>query len=149
MNHTDRFAVLGLGVFGARLARALAASGAEVIAADQDPQLVEQISDHVTLAVRLDTTDEHALRAQGIDKVDAAVVGIGSAFEDAALTTSTLKGLGVPRVIARATSKARGEILSRIGADDIINPEAESADRWCARLVMPQVLEKIDLGEVH
>lgn len=149
MNHTNRFAVLGLGVFGARLARALAAAGAEVIAVDQDQQLVEQIGDHVTLAVRLDTTDEQALRAQGIDKVDVAIVGIGTSFEDAALTTSTLKRVGVPRVIARATSTTRGEILARIGADDVVNPEAESADRWCARLVMPQVLEKIDLGEAH
>jgi len=149
MSVTHRFAVIGLGRFGFRLAKQLAAAGAEVIAADTDPGLIDKIRDDVALAVCLDATDEDALRAQGLDKVDVAVVGIGTAFESAALATSTLKGIGVPRVISRATTRTRAEILSRIGADDIANPEAESADRWCQRLVMPQVMEKIDLGGGH
>jgi trk system potassium uptake protein TrkA len=149
MNHAHRFAVIGLGRFGARLARGLAAAGAEVIAVDKRADLVDQIRDDVTLAVVLDATDPQALNAQGIDKVDVAVVGVGGAFEDCALATSVLKQLGVARVISRATTKARGEILSRIGADDIINPEAEAAARWCSRLTMPQVMEKIDLGDAH
>ena len=149
MSDTSRFAVIGLGAFGTRLARELAEAGAEVIAIDRRQHLVDEIRDHVTLAVALDGSDEHALRTQGIDKVDIVVVGIGSAFEDAVLTTSTLKRLGVPRVISRATSATRGEILARIGADMVVNPEAEAADRWCGRLVMPQVMEKIDLGDAH
>ena len=149
MNHAHRFAVIGLGRFGMRLARALAAAGAEVVAVDKNPTLIEQIRDDVTLAVVLDTTDQEALIAQGIDKVDVAVVGVGGAFEACALATSVLKQLGVPRVLSRATTRARAEILSRIGADDIINPEAEAAQRWCSRLTMPQVMEKIDLGEAH
>ncbi len=149
MSDSSRFAVIGLGGFGARLARALAAAGAEVIAVDRNQDLVEDIRDHVTLAVALDASDEHALRAQAIDKVDVAVVGIGTAFEDAALATSTLKRLGVPRVISRASSSTRGEILLRIGADQVVNAERETADRWCRRLVMPQVMESIDLGHAH
>ncbi|HET6430333.1 MAG TPA: TrkA family potassium uptake protein [Phycisphaerae bacterium] len=149
MSVTNRFAIIGLGRFGARLARQLALAGAEVIAVDCDAGLIDKVRDDVALAVCLDATDEGALRAQGLDKVDVAVVGIGTAFEAAALTTSTLKRIGVPRVICRATTGARAEILSRIGADDIANPEAESADRWCQRLVMPQVMEKIDLGGGH
>ena len=145
----NRFAVIGLGDFGAPLARALASAGAEVIAVDRDTALVDDIRDDVTLAVALDSSDEHALRAQGIDRVDVAIVSIGAAFEDAALATSTLKRLGVPRVISRATSSARGEILSRIGADDVVNPERETADRWCRRLVMPQIMDSIDLGQDH
>ena len=149
MTTTHRFAIIGLGRFGMRLARGLAQAGAEVIAVDIDEQLVETIRDRVTLAVSLDATDEKALVAQGIDKVDVAVVGVGGAFEACALATSILKQLGVPRVISRATTRARGEILSRIGADEIINPEAEAAAKWTGRLTMPDVIEKIDLGENH
>lgn len=149
MNHAHRFAIIGLGRFGMGLARGLAAAGAEVIAVDHRASVIEDIRDDVTLAVVLDATDEQALTAQGIDQVDVAVVGVGGAFEACALATSVLKQLGVPRVISRATTKARAEILARIGADDIINPEAESAARWCSRLTMPQVMEKIDLGEQH
>ncbi len=149
MGNSNRFAVIGLGRFGMRLARGLAAAGAEVIAVDKRTDLVEQMRDVVTLAVVLDATDEEAIIAQGIDKVNVAVVGVGGAFESSALATSILKSLGVPRVISRATTRQRAEILSRIGADDIVNPEAESAERWCHRLVVPQVTEKIDLGEDH
>ena len=72
-----RFAVIGLGRFGGHLARKLAQGTAEVIAIDKDRKLIEQISEEVTLAVRLDSTDADALRSQGVDKVDVAVVGIG------------------------------------------------------------------------
>jgi trk system potassium uptake protein TrkA len=145
----ERFAVIGLGRFGTRLATLLADAGAEVLAVDCDKGRVEAISERVTLAVCLDSTDEEALRAQDIDKVDVAIVGIGSAFEAAVLTTVTLKQLGVPQVIARATTGIRGQILLRIGADDIVNPEKESAERWRGRLLAPAILERVALAEGH
>jgi trk system potassium uptake protein TrkA len=143
----ERFAVIGLGRFGMRLASLLAAGGAEVIAVDNDRELVELIRDKVAVAVCLDCTDEEALRAQGIEKVDVAVVGIGSSLEASSLTTVVLKQLGVRRVIARATTPMHAQILSRIGADDIVNPEHESADRWSDKLLAPRVLERIPLAE--
>jgi len=141
------FAVIGLGRFGVRLATSLADAGAEVIAIDRNRELVDRIKDRVALAVCLDATDEEALRTQGIDKVDAAVVGIGTSFEEAVLCTVILKQIGVPRVISRATTTTRGQVLSRVGADDIANPERESADRWCNRLLTPAVMERIVLAE--
>lgn len=141
-----RFAVIGLGRFGMKLARNLAASGAEVIAIDRNRQLVEELQEDVTVAVRLDSTDEAALRSQGIADVPVAVVGIGEDFESSALTTSVLKAIGVPRVITRAQSEARGRILRRIGADEIVYPEGESAERWAARLVMPRLEKLLELS---
>lgn len=143
----ERFAVIGLGRFGMRLAELLAQGGAEVIAIDRKRELVEAVRDKVTVAICMDSTDERALRAQGIDKVDVAVVGLGTAFEASALTTVLLKQLGVPRVVTRAATSVRGQILSRIGADDIVNPEKESAERWRNRLMAPAVMERIDLAE--
>lgn len=130
-----------------RLARLLAESGAEVIAIDRHRECVEEIRDHVTMAVCMDSTDEQALRAQGIDKVDVAIVGVGSAFESSALTTVLLKQIGVPRVLVRAATRVRGHILSRIGADDIVNPENESAERWRNRLMAPSIIEQIELSD--
>jgi len=115
----ERFAVIGLGRFGERLATLLAESGAEVIAIDSDQEIIDEIRDRVALAVCMDATNEEALRAQGIDKVDVAVVGLGTAFEDNALVTVLLKQLGVPRVVSRAATAIRAQILSRIGARSI------------------------------
>ncbi len=143
----ERLAIIGLGRFGNRLAELLAKAGAEVIAVDRDRDLVETVRDMVTVAVCLDSTDAEALKAQGIDQVDAAVVGIGTGFEDAALTTAVLKKLGVPKVISRAGTEIRGQILSNIGADEIANPEEESAQRWAGRLLAPAIMERIALAE--
>ena len=143
----ERFAIIGLGRFGMRLARLLAAGGAEVIAIDRHRELVEDIRDDVARAVCMDSTDADALKAQGVDKVDVAVVGVGTNFEAATLTTVILKHLGVPRVISRATSNIRGQVLSSVGADDLVNPERESAERWCDRLLAPSIMERIALAE--
>lgn len=127
----------------------LAESGAEVLAIDKDRDLVEEIRDRVVLAVCLDSTNEQALKAQGVHEVDVAVVGIGEDFESSVLTTVLLKQLGIKRLIVRAESKMRAEILTRIGADDIVNPERESADRWRSRLLAPALMERIELAEGH
>jgi trk system potassium uptake protein TrkA len=144
-----RFAVIGLGRFGQRLARTLMTGDVEVIAVDRNGKSVEQVRDEVTLAVRLDSTDEEALKAQGIHEVDVAVVGIGVDFESAALTVATLKQLGVKRIIARAESDIQAKILTRVGADEIASPERESALRWAHRLMLPSLKQYVELGEGH
>lgn len=138
----ERFAVIGLGRFGSRLAAKLAAAGRDVIAIDRDVNLVDDLRDRVTLAVALDATDEQALRANDIGHVDVAVVGIGDNFEAAVLATVVLKQLGVKRVISRAMTATAATILRKIGADDVVRPEDESADRWCGKLVSPEFLSQ-------
>ncbi len=143
----ERFAVIGLGRFGMMLARLLAEDGADVIAVDIDKECVDDIRDQVSLAVCLDATDVEALKSQGIDKVDVAIVGVGKSFENSVLATVTLKELGIPTVISRATSRVRAEILARVGADDVVNPEKESALRWKSRLLAPSIMDRIELAE--
>ncbi len=144
-----KFAVIGLGRFGRKLAVALTMSEAEVIAIDQNRDIIDEIRDEVTHAVRIDSTDEDALRAQGINKVDVAIVGIGQggrSFESSILTVVNLKTLGVPLVYARAESTTQGQVLEKIGATEVIYPEIESAQKWAYRLIAPQITEKIDFA---
>ncbi len=145
-----RFAVIGLGRFGKKLAIALAMSGAEVIAIDRDRDEIELIRDQVSHAVRLDSTDEEALKAQGVDKVDVAIVGIGQGtgqgFESAILTVVNLKQMGVKEIFARSEDLIAGEVFSKIGATEVIYPEIESAQRWAYKLIAPQIGEKIDFA---
>jgi len=147
-----RFAVIGLGRFGKKLAIALAMSGAEVVAIDKNREEIEQIRDQVSLAVRLDSTDEEALKAQGIDKVDVAIVGIGQGagagkgFESAILTVVNLRQMGVPQIYARAEDLIAGEVFSKVGATEVIYPEIESAQKWAYKLIAPQIGEKIDFA---
>ncbi len=144
-----RFAVIGLGRFGQKLAIALSMSGAEVIAIDRDRVVVEQIRDQVSHAVRLDSTDEEALRSQGVEKVDVAIVGMGQggrAFESAILTVVNLKQMGVKQICARAQNLVGGQVFSAVGATEVIYPEIESAQRWAYKLIAPHIGEKIDFA---
>ncbi|MCL4198154.1 MAG: TrkA family potassium uptake protein [Phycisphaerales bacterium] len=143
---SERFVVIGLGRYGSRLAVNLARAGAEVIAIDRNREVVEEIRDRVTLAVAMDSTDEQALRLQGVDKVGVAVVAIGHDFEANALTTVILKHIGVKRVISRAGNPMQVRILSRIGADSVVNPEDETADRWSHKLLAPYLIDHIELA---
>ena len=146
-----RFAVIGLGRFGRKLAIALAMSGAEVIAIDKNREAIEILADQVSHAVRLDSTDEEALKAQGVDKVDVAIIGIGQGtgrgFESAILTVVNLRQMGVNRIYARAEDLIAGEVFSKVGATEVIYPEIESAQRWAYKLIAPQIGEKIDFAE--
>ncbi len=145
----QRFAIIGLGRFGEHLARALAAAGDEVIAIDHNATHVERIRDDVTLAVRMNATDQAALIAQGIQDVDAAIVTIGEAFESSVLTVVTLKELGVPRIIARAMTDLQAKILRKVGADEIASAEQESALRWAHRLSLPNLSQYVELEADH
>lgn len=144
-----RYAVIGLGRFGKKLAIALSMSDAEVIAIDRDRLIVEEIRDQVSLAVRLDSTDEDALKSQSVDKVDAAIVGMGQGgrtFESAIMTVVSLKNMGVKHIYARAQNLTSGQVFTAVGATEIIYPEIETAQRWAYKLIAPHIGEKIDFA---
>lgn len=143
------FAIIGLGRFGRRLATSLTEHGHEVIAVDTRQDLIEEARDEVALAVRLDATEAAALKAQNIDRVDAAIVTIGEHFEANALATATLKEIGVKQVISRAGTSIQAKILARIGADQVVSPEDESAVRLGRQLSNPNIMEFVELSEGH
>ena len=144
-----RFAVIGLGRFGMTLARALSDNGAEVVAVDTEREPVDEARELVTVSLKLDSTDEKALAAHDVDKMDAVIVGIGESFESKALTVATLKKMGVKRIICRAESDLRARILSAIGADEVVYPEEESALRLAQKLVAPNIVDYVELAEGH
>ncbi|MCA9297513.1 MAG: NAD-binding protein, partial [Phycisphaerales bacterium] len=108
-SHRSLIAVLGLGRFGQRLALQLARGGEDVIACDRNRDAVELIATDVAQAVALDVTDEQAMRAQGIQRAKAGVIGIGEDFGSSVLCTTLLRQMEIPRVIARARSRTTAE----------------------------------------
>lgn len=142
-----KVAVVGLGRFGMTLARKLSELGAEVIAADRNAQLVQEVKDDVDVAVRLDSTDEEALAAQDIHKVDVLVVAIGENFEASLLTTVIALRLGIPKVICRAQTAVHAEIFRQIGAHEVLQPEAEVGATLARRLASSRIRDFIRLAE--
>ncbi len=141
-----RYAVIGLGVFGKRLAMSLERLGGEVIAVDRDAAKIEEIKDAVSVALVMDSTDEDALREQGIDQVDAAVVCIGEHFEANVLTTVHLKNMGVGLVVARAAEGIQSQILTRVGADRVVHPEEEIAERLGRQICQQNIVDFVRIS---
>jgi len=142
-----KVAIIGLGRFGTELAKSLGASKVEVIAIDNSDKLVNVVKDDVAIAVRLNSTDEMALKSQEIDKVDACVISIGENFEAALLTTVIVKKLGVPKIICRAQSKFHAEIFMQIGATDVIQPEVQAGAHLARLLANPHLEDYLQVGD--
>ena len=141
-----QFAVIGLGRFGSAMATTLAELGQEVIGVDGDAERVRQLADTVTQAVELDATDERALRSVGIQDVDVAVVSIGENIESSLLVVMQLGQLGVKSIVAKAVTPIHGRILEKLGVSRVIFPEREMAVRIAHGLVMPNVIDYIELS---
>ena len=141
-----QFAVIGLGRFGSAMAMTLADLGQDVIGVDGAPEKVRQLADVIAQAIELDATDERALKAAGIQDVDVAVVSIGENIESSLLVVMQLKELGITSIVAKAVTPLHGRILEKLGVSRVIFPEREMAIRVAHRLVMPNVLEFIELS---
>ncbi|MEM6841929.1 MAG: TrkA family potassium uptake protein [Bacteroidota bacterium] len=146
---SQRFAVIGLGQLGNSIALTLAEQGAQVIAIDQDITYVERIKDQVAHAVALDSRDAEALKAQEIDRIDAAVVAIGEDFEALLMTTVALQELGVKRIIARASSDQQHAILNMLGIDEILSPEKKVGESVAKMLLQPSIKAFLSLSEEY
>jgi trk system potassium uptake protein len=144
-----RFLVVGLGQFGAELARALYEKGADVIAIDTNMEMVEQIKNSVTSAVNMDVTNEEALRALNLEDLTAAIVAIGEDREASILATAILKEMGIETIIARRANELHGKILEKVGATRVISPEINIADQLARNLISPGLLEHIALPDGH
>jgi trk/ktr system potassium uptake protein len=144
-----QFAVIGLGKFGIKVALTLSQKGGQVLVVDEDIRKVEEIKDLVSQAVCLDSTDEDAMRAAGLEDVDAAIVGAGENLEHSILTTAILKKLGVPHIVARASSDLHAQILERVGATRVINVEEQMGEQVARGIIAPAIQEQFALATGH
>lgn len=141
------FVVIGLGRFGSRIAKKLYSMNCEVLAVDIDNEKVQQIADDVTQAVSGDAQDNDVLRALGVRNYDCAIVCIATNISASTIITMNLKELDVPYICAKAQSPMHKRILEKLGADSVVIPEQEMADRLAKKLVEPSILDVIEISE--
>lgn len=109
--------------------------------------LVQQVANDVTHAVVGDAQDKEVLRALGVRDMDCAIVSIGDDLAASVLITLNLKELGVPQVICKAANETYCRVLEKVGADRVVIPEKEQADRLARSLSSYNVLDYIELSD--
>ena len=143
------YIVIGLGLFGAELARQLCRQGCEVLAMDIRNDLVQQIADDVTHAVVGDGQDKDVLRALGAGNFDCAIIAIGDDLAASVLTVMNLKELNVPFVVCKAHDDTHRRVLEKLGADRVVIPEYEFANKLARTLSSHNVLDYIELSNEY
>ena len=141
------YVVIGLGRFGSEVACRLCELGCEVLAIDHKNELVQQVSNEVTQAVVGDARDKEVLKALGAKNFDCAIVAIGDSLGDSVLATMNLKELGIPYVICKAHDETHRQVLLKLGADRVVIPEQEQANRLARSLSSNNVLDYIELSD--
>jgi trk system potassium uptake protein TrkA len=133
------FIIIGLGNFGASLAKKLTALGHDVIGVDKDIAKVEFFKDTVKNTVSMDITDIHALKTLPLKDCDMVIVCIGHDFGSSVMTTALLKKLGVNRIYGRESALVHKTVLNAIGVTNTINPEYDTAVLFAEKLIMTGV----------
>jgi trk system potassium uptake protein TrkA len=138
------FLVCGLGRFGGALARELVSLGHEVLGVDADAKSVQDLASDLTHVVQADTTDPQAMRELGAPEFRTAIVAIGSDMEASILTTSVLVDFQIPKIVAKAITRAHGKILDRVGATRVVFPERDMGVR-VAHTVTGRTIDYVQL----
>jgi trk system potassium uptake protein len=145
-----QFVVVGLGRLGVSMVGTLDSLGHEVLAIDKREEVIQTLADDLPNVhlVAADATDEDAVRGLNVEGFDAAAVMIGENHVEASiLATATLKEIGVPRIVARATGGIHVRVLQKVGADRVIQPEKEIGEQLARTIASPVLLDYVDLGE--
>ena len=138
------YAVFGAGSFGSKVATGLSEAGHHVVVIDRDREAVMSIRDKVTEALVADVSNPDVIRELNVKKFDGIVMGMSSHFEDLILALTLVKQEGAGKIYVKAVNSIQERILMRLGADVVIQPDQDVAERLCARLSMSKVEEMFE-----
>lgn len=144
-----KYIVLGLGHFGRSVGVHLTELGHEVIGADRNIQIVEQLKDKITHTICLDTTDRAAVSSLPMKDSDAVIVAIGEDEGASLLTTALVKQLGVKRIIGRVVSDLQRTVMEAMQIDEYIMPEEEAAERLAMRLDNIDIVDSFKVSDKY
>ena len=140
------YGIVGLGRFGYALAKALAELDADLLILDKDEEKIRGMREYTENALVIKNLDKPSLLETGIQNCDIAIVCIGEQMDISILTTLHLVSMGIPKVVARATSAEHGEILEKLGAK-VVFPERDMAERLAKRMEEANMPEFAQLND--
>lgn len=143
------FLIIGMGHFGHHLCRSLAKQDCEIMIVDRDEEAIEDMLPYVVSAKIGDCTNVEVLKTFDIPSFDTCFVCIGENFQNSLEITSLLKECGAKRVISKADRDIQEKFLLRNGADAVIYPEKNMAERYAVRESSEHIFDYINLGSEY
>ena len=133
--------IIGMGAFGRHLAIKMTELKNDVMIVDKDAAIIDEMSTLVTDAQIGDCTKEDVLKALGVSNFDICFVTIGDTFQSSLEITSLLKDLGAKYVISKASRDIQAKFLLRNGADEVVYPDKDMAEKLATRCSANNVLD--------
>lgn len=139
-----QYLVIGLGRFGASVAKTLYSAGKIVLGVDISEELVQDKIDNNILknAIIGDASDEKILKDIGAENFDVAFICIGD-IEASVMIALNLKELGIKTIIAKAINKKHGKVLTKVGATEIVYPEEHMGKRIAELTMNTDIIEHL------
>lgn len=134
-----------MGRFGKYLALKLIELGNEVMIVDKSEETMTDILSLATNAQICDCTNPEVLHSLGTSNFDICFVCIGSNFQTSIEIASQLKDMGAKYVVAKVDRELHEKFLLRNGADEVIFPERENANKTAVRLSSQNIIDYIEL----
>lgn len=139
--------IIGMGKFGHHLCKDLIKRGNEVMIVDIKEDIMEDMVPYVTCAHVGDCTNEEVLRTIGIRNFDIVFVCIGANFQNSLEITNLCKELGAKYVISKANRDVHAKFLLKNGADEVVYPDKDIAQKLAVRCSADHVFDYIELDD--
>ena len=141
--------LIGMGKFGRTLGEKLLGMGDEVMIVDKNEDIINTLAPRYTNALIANCMSMDNLETMDIPSFDVCVVTIGEDFQASLEITSNLKDCGAKKVVSRATTEIQRKFLLRVGADEVIYPDADIAEKLAVRLNTENVINFVDLDSQY
>ena len=139
--------IIGMGRFGRHLCMNLSKRGNQIMIVDVKEENLEGMLPYVVSAKIGDCTNEEVLKSLGISNFDVCFVCIGTNFQSSLEITSLIKEMGARHVVSKATRDIHANFLLTNGADEVIYPDRDVAERLAVRFSANHVFDYIELAD--
>lgn len=141
--------LIGMGKFGQALGQNLLDMGVEVMIVDKNEDIINQLASKYTDALIANCMNEDNLKRLDIPSFDACVVAIGEDFQSSLEITSLLKDLGAKWVVSKAATEIQRKFLLKNGADEVVYPNRDLAEKLAVKLNSKKVFDFIELNDEY
>ena len=121
--------VIGAGKFGHYFCRHLADLNCEIMIVDENEDKLSDMLGYVSSAKVGDCTRRDVVASLGVDDFDDAVVCIPDNFQSSLQIVDLLVECGAKKITAVASTEIQAKFLAKNGADEVVFPEKDRAER--------------------
>ena len=139
--------IIGMGKFGHHLCTELIKGNNEVMVMDINEEKVRDLIYDVSKAQVGDCSDPKILKGINVPQFDIVFVCIGTNFQSSLEITCLVKEMGAKYVVSKANRDVHAKFLLRNGADDVIYPDRDTAERASKKYSANHVLDYVALDD--